>query len=107
MKQAASIKDLELGGLLLGVMVNTWAINFAPWSQMQLMKFKGDKWERFGEVLSGRLEDQRARQCTVFRNRFRSSTKTTRELARSSVAPTILKNRGRYGANGSPTRPSA
>jgi len=53
MKQAASIKDLELGGLLPGVKVNTSATDFAPISQLQLMKFKGDTWERFGEILSG------------------------------------------------------
>ena len=53
MKQAASIKDLELGGLLPGVMVNTSATDFAPLSQLQLMRFKGDTWERFGEILSG------------------------------------------------------
>jgi branched-chain amino acid transport system substrate-binding protein len=53
MKQAASIKDLELGGLLPGVKVNTSATDFAPISQVQLMKFKGETWELFGEILSG------------------------------------------------------
>jgi branched-chain amino acid transport system substrate-binding protein len=53
MKQAASIKDLELGGLLPGVKVNTSATDFAPISQLQLMRFKGENWERFGEILSG------------------------------------------------------
>jgi branched-chain amino acid transport system substrate-binding protein len=53
MKQAASIKDLQLGGLLPGVKVNTSASDFAPISQLQLMKFKGETWERFGEVMSG------------------------------------------------------
>ena len=53
MKQAASIKDLELGGLLPGIKVNTSATDFAPISQLQLMKFKGEGWELFGEVLSG------------------------------------------------------
>ena len=53
MKQAASIKDLELGGLLPGVKVNTSATDFAPLSQLQLMRFKGETWERFGDILSG------------------------------------------------------
>jgi len=53
MKQAASIKDLELDGLLPGIKVNTSATDFAPISQLQLMKFKGESWELFGEVLSG------------------------------------------------------
>jgi branched-chain amino acid transport system substrate-binding protein len=53
MKQAASIKGLELGGLLPGIKVNTSASNFAPISQLQLMKFKGESWERFGDIISG------------------------------------------------------
>jgi branched-chain amino acid transport system substrate-binding protein len=53
MKQAASIRDLELGGLLPGVKVNTSATDFAPLSQLQLIKFKGETWERFGDILSG------------------------------------------------------
>jgi branched-chain amino acid transport system substrate-binding protein len=53
MKQAASIKGLELGGLLPGIKVNTSPTDFAPISQVQLMRFKGETWERFGEILSG------------------------------------------------------
>ena len=53
MKQAASLKDLELGGLLPGVKVNTSPTDFAPISQLQLMKFKGETWERFGDVMNG------------------------------------------------------
>jgi len=52
MKQAASIKNLELGGLLPGIKVNTSATDFAPLSQLQMMRFKGDTWERFGEIIS-------------------------------------------------------
>jgi branched-chain amino acid transport system substrate-binding protein len=52
MKQAASIKNLELGGLLPGIKVNTSATDFAPISQVQLMKFKGDRWDLFGEIIS-------------------------------------------------------
>ena len=53
MKQAASIRDLELGGLLPGIKVNTSATDFAPISQLQLMRFKGETWERFGDIISG------------------------------------------------------
>ena len=52
MKQAASMKDFEPAGLLPGVKVNTSATDFAPLSQLQLMRFKGEGWERFGEVIS-------------------------------------------------------
>jgi len=53
MKQAASIRGLKLGGLLPGIEVDTSATDFAPISQLQLMKFKGESWERFGDVISG------------------------------------------------------
>jgi branched-chain amino acid transport system substrate-binding protein len=53
MKQAASINGLELGGLLPGIKVQTSATDFAPISQLQLMKFKGEKWDLFGEIISG------------------------------------------------------
>ena len=53
MKQAASIKDLELGALLPGMKVNTGPSDFAPLSQMRLMRFKDETWELFGELLNG------------------------------------------------------
>ena len=53
MKQAANLRDLELDGLLPGIKVNTSATDFAPLSQLQLMRFKGETWDRFGEILSG------------------------------------------------------
>ena len=53
MKQAASLKDFEPDTLLPGVKINTSATDFAPISQLQLMRFKGDKWELFGEIMSG------------------------------------------------------
>jgi branched-chain amino acid transport system substrate-binding protein len=53
MKQAASIRDLELGGLLPGIKINTSATDFAPISQVQMMRFKGETWERFGDIIDG------------------------------------------------------
>jgi branched-chain amino acid transport system substrate-binding protein len=52
MKQAASIKNLELGGLLPGVKINTSPTDFAPLSQLQLEALKGKTWERFGDIIS-------------------------------------------------------
>jgi branched-chain amino acid transport system substrate-binding protein len=52
MKHAAAIKDLELGGLLPGIKINTSATNFAPLAQLQLQRFKGGTWERFGDIIS-------------------------------------------------------
>jgi branched-chain amino acid transport system substrate-binding protein len=53
MKQAASLKDFEPDTMLPGVKLNTSATDFAPISQLQLQRFKGEKWELFGEVMSG------------------------------------------------------
>ena len=50
---AASLKDLELDTLLPGVKINTSPTDFAPISQLQMMRFKGDKWELFGDIISG------------------------------------------------------
>jgi branched-chain amino acid transport system substrate-binding protein len=53
MKQAASLKDFRTEVLLPGIKINTGANDFAPISQLQLMKFKGEKWDLFGDVISG------------------------------------------------------
>src|SRR6195952_5086696 len=52
MKQAASLKDFRTEVLLPGIKINTGPDDFAPISSLQLMKFKGDKWELFGDVIS-------------------------------------------------------
>jgi ABC-type branched-subunit amino acid transport system substrate-binding protein len=52
MKQAASLKDFRTEVLLPGIKINTGPNDFAPISQLQLMRFKGDKWELFGDVIS-------------------------------------------------------
>ena len=53
MKQAASIRDLQLPMLLPGIIISTSANDFTPIKQMQLQKFDGATWRPFGEVLSG------------------------------------------------------
>jgi branched-chain amino acid transport system substrate-binding protein len=50
-KQAASIKNLELGMLLPGIRVNTGPNDFAPIKQMQMQRFKGNTWELFGPIV--------------------------------------------------------
>jgi branched-chain amino acid transport system substrate-binding protein len=53
MKEAANIHDLKLPMLLPGINVSTSATDFAPIKQMQLMKFDGETWKPFGDVISG------------------------------------------------------
>jgi ABC-type branched-subunit amino acid transport system substrate-binding protein len=57
MKQAAGIKSLQLEGLLPGVTINTSATDFAPIKQFQLRKFKGERWELFGDVVSRGIDE--------------------------------------------------
>ncbi|MFT0876703.1 ABC transporter substrate-binding protein [Rhodopseudomonas sp. G2_2311] len=52
MKQALSIKQLELPMLLPGIKVQTAADDHLPIEQVQFMRFTGKQWERFGEVRS-------------------------------------------------------
>ena len=52
MKQAASLQDFRTEVLLPGIKINTGPTDFAPISQLQLEKFKGEKWELFGDVIS-------------------------------------------------------
>ena len=55
MKQAANLKNFELGLLLPGIKINTSASDFFPIEQMQLAQFKGQAFELFGPVYSGEI----------------------------------------------------
>ncbi|GMP08683.1 ABC transporter substrate-binding protein [Bradyrhizobium sp. TM239] len=55
MKQAASLKDFEPDTLLPGIRINTAPDNFAPIEQLQMMRFKGRKWEPFGDIISSEM----------------------------------------------------
>ena len=52
MKQAASLKDFRTEALLPGIRINTGASDYAPISSLRLQRFKGERWELFGEVIS-------------------------------------------------------
>jgi branched-chain amino acid transport system substrate-binding protein len=55
MKQAASLKSFAQGGLLPGVTLTTGPDDFQPIEQLQLMQFKGERWQLFGDVMSGEI----------------------------------------------------
>jgi branched-chain amino acid transport system substrate-binding protein len=56
MKQAANLRNFEPGLLLPGIAINTSPTDFAPIEQLQLMKFAGQTWKLFGDVISGQVE---------------------------------------------------
>src|SRR5258707_573732 len=51
MKQAASLKDFTPDTLLPGVKINTTATDFAPIKQLQMMRFKVEKWDLFADIV--------------------------------------------------------
>jgi branched-chain amino acid transport system substrate-binding protein len=55
MKQAASLRDFAPDTLLPGVKINTSTADFAPIEQLQMQRFKGEKWDLFGDIISGEL----------------------------------------------------
>jgi len=52
MKQASNLTNFDPGLLLPGITVNTSPTDFSPIRQLQLMRFEGDRWKRFGPVMS-------------------------------------------------------
>jgi branched-chain amino acid transport system substrate-binding protein len=58
MKQAANLKDLELGMLLPGIKINTSPTDYFPIEQMQMSRFNGDHGELFGPVIGGEIGTQ-------------------------------------------------
>jgi branched-chain amino acid transport system substrate-binding protein len=53
MKQATNIKGEVCATLLPGITVNTSPTDYHPIQQMQLAKWDGKTWVRFGNVMSG------------------------------------------------------
>ena len=54
MKQAANLKNLQIAMLLPGITVNTSTEDYNPIKQMQMMRFDGERWERFGPIIGDR-----------------------------------------------------
>ena len=55
MKQAANLKNFAPDMMLPGISINTAPDDFFPIEQMQMMKFDGEAWQMFGEVLDGEV----------------------------------------------------
>ena len=53
MKQATNLQDLENPVLLPGIKINTSPTNYHPIRQLQLMRWSGKSWERFGDIIAG------------------------------------------------------
>jgi len=55
MKQAANLKNFASDVMLPGIRINTGPDDYFPIEQMQLMKFNGESWELFGDVIAGEV----------------------------------------------------
>ena len=55
MKQAANLKNFSSEVMLPGIKVNTGPDDFFPIEQMQLMRFDGQAWRLFGDVITGEV----------------------------------------------------
>jgi len=53
MREANNLKDLEMLTLLPGIRVNTSPTNHHPLRQMQLQRWQGQSYHRFGEIIQG------------------------------------------------------
>ena len=53
LKQALNLKNVPLPMLLPGITLNTSPTDHMPVEQMQMMRFDGKRWNRFGDILSG------------------------------------------------------
>jgi branched-chain amino acid transport system substrate-binding protein len=58
MKQAASLKGVDLPLLLPGIKINTSATDFYPIQSVRLARIKGETWELFGDILSNESASQ-------------------------------------------------
>src|SRR6202047_3120787 len=58
MRQAANLKNFSSDVLLPDIKINTSPDDFFPIEQMQLMKFNGESWELFGDVITGEVGHQ-------------------------------------------------
>jgi branched-chain amino acid transport system substrate-binding protein len=58
MKQAANLRDFDIGVLLPGIKINTGPTDYFPIEQMQMSRFNGEHSELFGPTMSGEIGTQ-------------------------------------------------
>jgi len=55
MRQATNLHDLALPMLQPGITINTGPTDYEPIKQLRLVRFDGETWAPFGEVMEGML----------------------------------------------------
>jgi branched-chain amino acid transport system substrate-binding protein len=95
MKQALSLRGLQVPMLIPGVLINTSAADHAPLEQMQMMRFSDGHWKRFGPVRSG--VDPGA-VSSAFKTIFRYGSDPKHVLADQLNANTVTLMTGAFGS---------
>jgi ABC-type branched-subunit amino acid transport system substrate-binding protein/TRAP-type uncharacterized transport system substrate-binding protein len=95
MKQARSIKGLQIPMMVPGILINTSASDHATIEQMRLMRFTGGHWQFFGPVRSG-IDPGTVSES--FKTLFKYGTATKRELANQLNANTVSLMTGSFGS---------
>jgi branched-chain amino acid transport system substrate-binding protein len=93
-RQASSLKSMQLPMLIPGIVVNTSASDHAPIEQMQMMRFSGGRWEKFGPVRSG---IDAGAVSDSFKTIFRYGA-AKRDLANQLNANTVTLMTGAFGS---------
>ncbi|MBR1124190.1 ABC transporter substrate-binding protein [Bradyrhizobium lablabi] len=94
MRQAASLKGLQVPMLLPGISINTSPSDHAPLEQMQVTRFAGGRWEPVGPVRSG---VDAGSVSESFKTIFRYGT-AKRDLANQANANTVSIVTGSFGS---------
>ena len=95
MKQARSIKGLQLPMMVPGILINTSPSDHATIEQMRLMRFTGGHWQFFGPVRSG---IDPGTVSDSFKTLFKYGTATKRDLANQLNANTVSLMTGSFGS---------
>ena len=95
MRQARSLKGLQLPMMVQGILINTSPSDHAPIEQMRMMRFTNGQWQHFGPVRSG--IDPGA-VSDSFKTIFKYGTATKRDLANQLNANTVSLVTGSFGS---------
>ena len=75
--------------MLPGIKVNTSPDDFFPIEQMQLMRFNGEAWELFGDVITGEVGHDATRSAAHRLQPALSRTPARRNFCGSTASPSI------------------
>jgi len=95
MKQARSIKGLQVPMMVPGILINTSPSDHATIEQMRMMRFTNGHWQFFGPVRSG---IDPGTVSDSFKTLFKYGTATKRDLANQLNANTVSLMTGSFGS---------